>query len=662
MGATLGDLVAWYDELGFVGRSSELERIQELLDQPNGSIVLVHGPGGIGKSALLREAARRAAAVDRPVVSLDLRDATPSPEVLAPTLDAAGLDRPVVTIDTFEHVAALAGYLRREVLPSLPMSAVVLIASRLEPDNAWRSSEWDRLTTEIELQPLSVAEARALLGSRGLVEPAAVTEVLRWTGGNPLGLALAAEHAQRGEAFGGGMPPAAVATELTRRLLDTDVAPVDEYMHALVVASIARVTTPALLRAVLDSEPLADDAWSWLIGRSFLTRSGLGLAPHELLSRALRAEVKASSPEIEQALRRKVVDTLAADALANGSTSTADLVHLVDDPAIRWGFGVNATTHHLDQLKPTDIARIRGAAGHERLAAYAPLLEPWLDDGDWPYVVRDSTDRLAGVGLAFNSTTAPDAAWRDPFVGPRLEHARTHFAGEAVVWHSAVNCSEDPTGAVQGLLGIGAYTATSTPNPAASYIVITPSRPAAVAFATAARAVRVPELDAVAADGTPVQVHVIDHGEGGLVQSIHRTVYGELGLPPAPVVPQQRSEPGFHDRAPDLETVRAALRVVHLDRALAATNLADRLLVDVTGTTARAVELRRLLLAAIDAAWPDPTCLERSALTAAYFDPQREDAAGRMHMSRSSWFRLLRRALDGVVDAIDPDPVLARST
>jgi hypothetical protein len=33
-----------------------------------------------------------------------------------------------------------------------------------------------------------------------------------------------------------------------------------------------------------------------------------------------------------------------------------------------------------------------------------------------------------------------------------------------------------------------------------------------------------------------------------------------------------------------------------------------------------------------------------------------------MHMSRSSWFRLLRRALDGVVDAIDPDPVLARST
>ncbi len=349
--ATLGDLVAWYDELGFVGRAPELARIQELLDQRNGSIALVHGPGGIGKSALLRETARRAAAAGRPVVALDLRDATPAPEVLAPVLAAAAHDRPVVTIDTFEHVAALAGYLRHDVLPSLPMGAFVLIASRLAPDNAWRSSEWGRVTTEIELQPLSRAEATALLGSRGLVDAAAVTEVLRWTGGNPLGLGLAAENSQRGEGFKEGMPPAAVATELTRRFLDTETAPVDEYMRALVVASIARVTTPWLLRAVLGSDTEADDAWSWLIGRSFLTRSGMGLAPHELLSRALRAEVRASSPEIEQSLRRKVVDVLAADALAGGSTGTADLIHLVDDQAIRWGFGVNATSHHLDQMR-----------------------------------------------------------------------------------------------------------------------------------------------------------------------------------------------------------------------------------------------------------------------------------------------------------------------
>ncbi len=174
------------------------------------------------------------------------------------------------------------------------------------------------------------------------------------------------------------------------------------------------------------------------------------------------------------------------------------------------------------------------------MATYAPLLEPWLVEGGYPYVVRDGAGELAGVGLAFNTATAPEAAWADPFVGPRLRHARDRFPGEAVVWHGATTAFEDDTGAVQGLLGIGGYSSTATPNPVASYIVITPSRPAAVAFAEAVRAVRIPELDATAADGTPIQVHVIDHGRGGLVQSIHTTVYAELGLPPSPVIPRPR--------------------------------------------------------------------------------------------------------------------------
>ena len=92
-------------------------------------------------------------------------------------------------------------------------------------------------------------------------------------------------------------------------------------------------------------------------------------------------ELPASERQIEQGLRRKVVDVLAADALADGGTSTADLVHLVDDQAIRWGFGVNATTHHLDQIRQTDIATIRAAPKGGRLATYAALLEPWLVDG-----------------------------------------------------------------------------------------------------------------------------------------------------------------------------------------------------------------------------------------------------------------------------------------
>ena len=60
--ATLADRVAARDRQRFVGRDSELELFDSLLsDDPPANVVLVHGPGGIGKSALLREVARRTA-------------------------------------------------------------------------------------------------------------------------------------------------------------------------------------------------------------------------------------------------------------------------------------------------------------------------------------------------------------------------------------------------------------------------------------------------------------------------------------------------------------------------------------------------------------------------------------------------------------------------
>ena len=47
------------DTAVFVGRGAELALLQSLfVDDPPLSVVLLHGPGGIGKSALMREVER----------------------------------------------------------------------------------------------------------------------------------------------------------------------------------------------------------------------------------------------------------------------------------------------------------------------------------------------------------------------------------------------------------------------------------------------------------------------------------------------------------------------------------------------------------------------------------------------------------------------------
>jgi predicted ATPase len=60
---SLGDHLAAIDARRFTGRTGLLSRFDRLLagDGPE-RVALVHGPGGIGKSAVLRAVGRRAAA------------------------------------------------------------------------------------------------------------------------------------------------------------------------------------------------------------------------------------------------------------------------------------------------------------------------------------------------------------------------------------------------------------------------------------------------------------------------------------------------------------------------------------------------------------------------------------------------------------------------
>lgn len=85
---TIAHRLAWRDEQRFVGRERELTFFDRLLvDDPPASVVLVHGPGGIGKSTLLREVARRGARRGRAPRFVEGRELAPVPSEIDSALD-----------------------------------------------------------------------------------------------------------------------------------------------------------------------------------------------------------------------------------------------------------------------------------------------------------------------------------------------------------------------------------------------------------------------------------------------------------------------------------------------------------------------------------------------------------------------------------------------
>jgi hypothetical protein len=142
----LGDVVEDVRWQSFVGRTAELASFDDALAGRSARRVLfVHGPGGVGKTTLLLHLCSRARRTGRRAVYLDGRDLDPSPEGLVRGVQAAGGagagDAPVLLVDGYEQLTPIDGWLRRDLIPSLPADGVVVLAGRDPPASAWRT-DW----------------------------------------------------------------------------------------------------------------------------------------------------------------------------------------------------------------------------------------------------------------------------------------------------------------------------------------------------------------------------------------------------------------------------------------------------------------------------------------------------------------------------------------
>ena len=215
-------------------------------------MVFVHGPGGIGKSTLLREFERQAVSQGWDPFHVEGRELSPAADSLEAALgDAQQSSHPLVLIDTYERMSGLDGYLRRTLLPSLPGNAVIVIAGRQGPEPEWLTGIWEGVSAELPAgQALPDGVAGTLLAAYGVKDDRAGVD-RHWAEGSPLVLALAADTALKDPNW---TPDAEdesseIMRSLIRRLVDSELR--GERLSALLVAAIARVTTVELLAAVL---------------------------------------------------------------------------------------------------------------------------------------------------------------------------------------------------------------------------------------------------------------------------------------------------------------------------------------------------------------------------------------------------------------------------
>jgi hypothetical protein len=659
MPATLAERLAWRDEQHFVGRESELEFFDSLMvEEPTHQVVLVHGPGGIGKSTLLREVARRAEKRGYQPTLVEGRELAPVPGEIENALgDAISVELPLIMFDTYERMSAASGYLRQRLLPSLPARSLVILAGRKPPESEWFQGGWERIACELELQPFAPAEALRLCAAHGLDDAARCEELVAWAEGSPLALSLAATSAAAGGgpwSSDGAVDDPNVVRAIIRRLAQTELD--GGNLDVAAVAALARCVNARMLRDVLPGvDP--EEAEAWLRSRSFAEQLHDGVTLHDLVRRAVRSDLRRRDPEHERELRRRIADHLHARALRGEPRLVVDLAELLENPALRWGFGADGSVRYrVDEVREGDTvaAAPQVASRSNNGKQWWRLTEPFfLDAPERVCVVRDPDENLCGFCISVSPHDAPAVAEADPLLGPWLAHARREHAGEEVLlWRDSIDLTTgdegDLSSPVLALMNTAAVLRSGLTNPRYAYLPIHRANKAAMEFAQAVGAQHIPELD-LDVEHYVTECHVIDFGPGGILAAQRATVYAELGMtPPDDGVPAS-AQAGAAEIT--TEVVRDALRALDNPLELAASPLA-------TGDTPeeRAASVRAMLTEATAHAFgqaADEQLLQR-IVEHGYLDASasHESAALELNVSRATYFRRLRVASQRVADYV----------
>lgn len=402
----------------FIGRTAELALFEVALAAAELPFFLlfIHGPGGVGKTALLAQYALLAEQAGAIPLAIDARNIEPTPETFLAALSVAlghapdqspvevmaqRLDRYVLLVDTYELLAPLEGWLRDTFLPQLPENTLTVLASRHALAPAWRTDPgWQPFVRTLALRNLAPDEGRAYLAQRS-VPADEVPKVLDFTHSYPLALSLVADLYDQRPGF--RFAPAD-APDVIKLLLEQFLQRVPGPAHraALEACALVRVTTESLL-AELVALPDAHDLFEWLHGLSFIQARPGGLFPHDIAREALVAELRWRNPTWYAELHRRArVHYTAALQRSQGAEQQLDLFDFVylhrDNPAVRPFFEWQSSGRTLpDRLHTADVDLLVAMVARHEGDGSAELARYWLARQPHNVMVfRDSEGQPSG--------------------------------------------------------------------------------------------------------------------------------------------------------------------------------------------------------------------------------------------------------------------------
>lgn len=433
-------------EKRFVGRVRDLDLFREALGASDSPFALLHlhGPGGVGKTALLDAFARLAAECGLLTIRVDGRAIDPSPTGFIQALQLAmgleedtdpltslnGCVKTVLLLDTYEQMAPLDAWLRETFLPKLPSQTIVVLAGRNRPAPAWRMDPgWGELVHILPLRNLRPEEGEEYLRVRG-VPTALHADVLAFTHGHPLALSLVADVLAQGDAD--GTVARVDDPDVVRSLLERFVASVPSALHrrALQVCAHVRVTTVPLLAEALGVDD-SDELFTWLRGLSFIEPGPQGLFPHDLAREVLDADLRWRNPddylEQHQRIRDYIVRRLQQAQGRDQQQATFDLLYMHRNnallrPFLQW---TTLGTAYADPAAPSDYAVILETVRRHEGDASAEIAQYWIKHQPDAFVVfRENDNHFLGFMATLRlHDTSPEDHRRDPAI-----QAARHFA------------------------------------------------------------------------------------------------------------------------------------------------------------------------------------------------------------------------------------------